>query len=90
MTVIVLVLTLTALALAVLAIHRLRKPGMAILQWGRFTNTRPGIRGHKVWSDEAEVVEYVDYRYWIRLRPNPGFNLPRPLGYWSRSRGRQR
>lgn len=59
-----------------------------IWQFGRFINTRPGVQGHEVWSDEPYVVEFVDFKYWIRLRPNPGFNLP-ILGYWSQSKGRK-
>lgn len=60
-----------------------------ILQFGKFTNTRPGLKGHPALDDEPDVVEFDDYRWWVRLTPNPGFNLPL-LGYWSRARGRQR
>lgn len=59
-----------------------------IWQWGKFTNTRPGLKNHPELDDEPDEVEYVDYRYWIRLRPNPGFKLPL-LGYWSRHYGRR-
>lgn len=41
------------------------------------------------WADEPDVVTFRDYRYWIRLRPNPGFNLPL-VGYWSKAHGRKR
>lgn len=60
-----------------------------LLQWGRFINSRPGIVDHLRFDDEPPVVEFEDFRYWIRTRPNPGFNLP-ALGYWSRARGRRR
>jgi len=59
-----------------------------IWQFSPFTNTRPGIKNNDNWQDEPDVVEFQDFRYWIRLRPNPGFNLP-ILGYWSESKGRK-
>jgi len=58
-------------------------------QFGKIVSTRVGIKGSEVWTDEPDVVEFVDYKYWIRLRPNPGVNLP-VLGYWSKSKGRKR
>lgn len=65
------------------------KTKKAILwQFGKFINTRPGLKGSDQWHDEPDVVEFVDYKYWIRLRPNPGFNLP-VLGYWSQAKGRK-
>jgi hypothetical protein len=60
-----------------------------MLQWGRFSNSRPGIKGHKIWSDEPDVVSYEDFKYWLRFSPNPGINLPL-IGYWSKARGRRR
>lgn len=74
-------------ALAFARAHKTRHPLM--LQWGRFINRRDGIKGHPNWSDEPDVVEYVDFKWWIRLRPNPGINLP-AIGYWSRANGRRR
>jgi len=59
-----------------------------LLQWGKFTNKRAGIKDNANWSDEPEVVEFDDFRYWIRTSPNPGFNLP-VLGYWSKAKGRK-
>lgn len=60
-----------------------------MLQWGRYERTRPGLKGHPEFADEPDEVTVTDYRYWLRLSPNPGFNLPL-LGYWSRSRGKRR
>lgn len=93
-------------AAAVASARRSRHPLM--LQWGRFTNQRPGLKGDRErisrakqegllpadagfdgWADEPDVVEYDDFKYWLRVRPNPGLNLP-ILGYWSRGRGRKR
>ncbi len=91
-----LLVLLAALALAIAgtyyarrAIGALRSGQPILWQFGRFTNTRLGIHGHAVWSDEPEVVEYDDWRWWIRVKPNPGINLP-VLGYWSRANGRKR
>lgn len=78
-----------ALIAAVFGAKKLRAPEPIMWQFGHFTNTRPGIRGHTVWEDEDEVVEYDDWRYWIRVKPNPGINVPL-LGYWSRANGRKR
>jgi hypothetical protein len=66
-----------------------RYPRMILLQWGKFTNTRLGIKGHRNWTDEPDIVEYPDFKYWVRLKPNPGFNLPK-IGYYSRAKGRNR
>lgn len=66
-----------------------RTPRILVCQWGKFINQRPGIKGHEFWADEPDTVEFEDFRYWIRLRPNPGFNLPL-IGYWSKARGRNR
>ena len=57
-------------------------------QFGHFVNTRPGLQERGLPVDEPEIVEYDDYRYWIRVRPNPGVNLPL-LGYYSRQKGRR-
>lgn len=85
--------TLIALAVILVAagalVWRLRQPRSLILQWGKFVNERPGIKGHAFWTDEPDIVQFQDYRYWIRLKPNPGVNLP-VLGYWSKARGRHR
>lgn len=60
-----------------------------LYQWGKVNASRPGIKNHPKFDDEADEVEYVDYRYWVRLCPNPGFDLP-VIGYWSRANGRRR
>lgn len=67
-----------------------------MLQWGRFINKRPGLSGNggapddpRTRDDEPEVVEFEDWKWWIRFRPNPGINLP-VIGYWSRANGRRR
>lgn len=57
-----------------------------IWQFGKVECSRPGRKDHAYFADEPDEVAYVDYRWWIRLRPNPGFNLPL-LGYYSRARG---
>jgi len=57
-------------------------------QFGKFVNTRPGVKNHEYWEDEPDVVEFTDFKYWIRFKPNPGFNLP-ILGYWSKAKGRK-
>ena len=91
-------MTLAALALLGLALGtclavairlRRRYRGRAILwQWGRVERVRHGLTGSDVFDDEPATVAYVDFRYWLRLRPNPGWNLP-GLGYYSRARGRR-
>lgn len=58
-------------------------------QWGRFVATRPGLRGSEQWEDEPELVEYENFKWWIRIKPNPGINLPL-IGYWSKASGRKR
>lgn len=69
---------------------------LVMWQFGRFTNVRPGIKAHRFepenpdntdgWTDEPDEVEFTDYRYWIRLKPNPGFNIP-IVGYYSEENG---
>jgi hypothetical protein len=59
-----------------------------IWQFGAYTAYRPGIKNNANWEDEPDIVEYTDYKYWIRLRPNPGVNLP-VFGYWSKAKGRK-
>lgn len=82
----VLVLAVAAAGAARIA----RTPGPPVMwQFGEFTNHRPGISGHEIWEDEPPIVPYQDFRFWIRLRPNAGFNLP-VLGYWSQARGYSR
>ncbi len=41
------------------------------------------------WEDEPDIVDFVDYRYWLRLKPNFGFNFPL-IGYWSHRRGHKK
>jgi len=60
-----------------------------ILQWGRFINTRNGLKNSPFHENEPDIVEFRDFKFWVRLYPNPGFNLP-VLGYWSKFRGRRR
>jgi hypothetical protein len=67
--------------------RRTRHPLM--LQWGQFVNTRRGLVNPALGINEPPVVEYEDFKYWLRLRPNPGINVPL-IGYWSRARGRSR
>ena len=62
---------------------------ITLFQFGEFTNTREGLKNHPYYPDEPNVVEYRDYKYWVRLYPNPGFNLPK-VGYYSQARGRRR
>jgi hypothetical protein len=72
---------------AVAKARRTRHPLM--LQWGRFVNTRRGLVNPVLGINEPPVVEYEDFKHWVRLSPNPGINLP-VLGYWSRAHGRRR
>jgi hypothetical protein len=68
----------------------IQKRGKAVIfQWGEFTNFREGIQNSPVHEDESKMVPYQDFKYWIRLHPNKGFNLP-GIGYWSQFRGRRR
>ena len=83
-------LLVSSLLVAVLGSKGIKKRNKLLLfQFGEFVNTRPGIKNHPYWNDESDVVEFVDYKYWIRLYPNPGVNLP-VLGYWSKFKGRRR
>jgi len=65
-----------------------RSPLMMI-QWGAFENVRDGLQNHPYFEDEPEFVHFQDYRYWIRVKSNPGFNVP-VIGYWSKHKGRKR
>lgn len=79
-------------------LQRSVKESNRLLMWqfGKFTNTRPGLKGHRFehndpdsedgWADEPDIVEFEDYHYWIRLKPNWGFNLPL-IGYYSEANG---
>lgn len=79
-----------AVMLVSMLLRRLSKrQKMTMWQFGKVEATRPGLKNHPRWQDEGEEVHYIDYKYWIRLSPNPGFNLP-VLGYWSKHRGRRR
>ena len=66
---------------------RTRRPLM--LQWGRFVGERAGTTDPERDIHEDEIVHYEDFRYWLRLSPNPGINLP-VIGYWSKANGRKR
>lgn len=85
---------LVAPFVAVVRARRSRRPLM--LQWGHFVNKRPGLPGNggppddpRTRDPEPEVVEFDDWKWWIRIRPNFGVNLP-VIGYWSRANGRRR
>lgn len=84
------VLTVALAVGALVAARIATRPGPPVMwQFGAFTNYRAGISGHEYWSDEPAIVPFQDYKFWIRLRPNPGYNLP-VLGYWSQARGFQK
>lgn len=72
-----------------LAVWRVRQPKILMFQWGKFNNSRLGLKGHKFWADEEDIVQYQDFRYWVRVKPNPGFKVP-VLGYWSKAKGRNK
>lgn len=87
---IILALVLVLAVAAAGAARIAKRPGRPLMwQFGEFTNYRAGVSGHPVWHDEPPIVPYRDFKYWIRLRPNPGFNLP-ALGYWSQAHGYSR
>lgn len=86
--------SLAAPGLAYVRAHKTRHPLM--LQWGHFVNTRPGLPGNggapddpRTRDPEPDVVQFDDWKYWLRLKPNFGVNLPL-VGYWSRANGRRR
>jgi hypothetical protein len=66
-----------------------RRNKAVIFQFRKFTNQREGVQNSAYHADEPPVVDFVDYKYWIRLFPNRGFNLPL-IGYYSEFRGRRR
>ena len=57
-------------------------------QWGKVTRSRPGLKNHEYFADEPDVVEYTDYKYWIRFTPWSlfGWNIW-GLGYFKRGAG---
>ena len=67
----------------------LRKPGIRMIQWGRYISERAGSKGHPMLEDEPDIVQYENYQYWIRCKPNPGISIP-VFGYWSKAYGRTR
>lgn len=71
-----------------LSVRRVRQPKALMWQFGAFTNTRAGIKQNDNWRDEPDIVEFTDFKYWVRIRPNPGVNLPL-VGYWSKAKGRK-
>lgn len=87
MTLLIILLVVLALLLA-LGVFRLTRPRSIIWQWGEEVKVRPGSPAHDEFEDEPEEVPYVDYKYWVRLKPNPGINLP-VVGYWSKAYGRK-
>lgn len=89
MTVTLVILGVIVVSALFFAVRRLRRPQSIIFQFGKFENERLGIKGHAFWEDEPDIVKYTDYKYWVRIKPNPGINLPK-IGYWSKARGRKR
>lgn len=89
MIVVAVLVSIVAVIALSAVVHRLRQPRMWMIQWGKFTNSRSGIKGHRIWADESDVVQFDDYKYWIRFKPNPGVNLP-IFGYWSKEKGRSK
>jgi hypothetical protein len=66
-----------------------RRNKAVIFQWGKFVNSREGVKNSAFHADEDDIVRFTDYKYWIRLFPNRGVNLPL-VGYWSKAKGRRR
>jgi len=86
------IFSLALVALLMLVVFwrpKVTRSPLVMIQWGAFTNSRPGVKNHPYVEDEPEFVDFRDYRYWIRVKSNPGFNLP-VIGYWSKHRGRRR
>lgn len=89
MTLTLVILGVIVISALFFAVRRLRQPRALIFQFGKFQNERLGIKSHAFWADEPDIVKYDDYKYWVRIKPNPGINLP-VIGYWSKARGRNR